>query len=496
MKATAPAQPVNSSLNPAEAQIAPYPHIDKYPTVVGSSLTLTYLSAVYRIAQTGYRREYVDCLDELLERDAHAYSCFATRIMAIAAARIEIEPASCEESEKALAKQYADEFRSDFERIENLRQSIASLMWAVYYGVAASEIGWVFEGRVKPRILYWIHSRRIAYPDPNSWNPKIWDMGAVRNWDFLSQTAVGWGVDMYEQPGKFIVHAPQLRGDYPTRDGVGRETAYWSAIKLMAARGAGQFIERFAKPWVVSTYNTKGADAKNPRIATSEPSGGDIGAAQAAGKALGSGASSCVTLPDSVSLDLKGPGANSTGQGKLVHSELIDLCNKEISKAALGSSDTIEAGANGSRSSTSERRKNQIDLNRYDAACLGDTLTRDMSSPWQLYNHPENPHLRPVVHIYVEDRLTPAEQMDLAKEGAQVGLPVDADKLGDAIGIDLVAADAKTGRRLYPVKPIENLKLLNVAEPPGDTANESAAVAANTSTDVVPFASTETPGST
>src|SRR5512140_3237452 len=90
MKATAPAQPVNSSLNPAEAQIAPYPHIDKYPTVVGSSLTLTYLSAVYRIAQTGYRREYVDCLDELLERDAHTYSCFATRIMAIAAARIEI----------------------------------------------------------------------------------------------------------------------------------------------------------------------------------------------------------------------------------------------------------------------------------------------------------------------------------------------------------------------------------------------------------------------
>ena len=451
--------------NPAEAALAPWPSIDKYPTVLGSNLTLTYLSAVFRLAQTGYRREYVDCLDELLERDAGTYCCYSTRILAIAAARIEIEPASCDDSELEEAKKYALEFKQDFERIENLRQSIASLMWAVYYGVTGSEIGWVFEERIKPRCLYWIHSRRIAYPDPNSWNPKIWDLGAVKNWDFLEPTNTGWGVDVYDFPGKFIIHAPQLRGDYPTRDGVGRETAFWQALKLMAARGGGQYIERFAKPWVLGYYNTQGTGMTAPRVADTK----DIDACDKAIRALGTGNSACASLPNSIKVELDGPGAHSSTTGKLVHDDFVNLCDSQISRAVLGSSDTVQAGENGSRASTSERRKNQIDINRYDAACLGDTLTRDLAGAWQQLNHADRPHLRPRVVVYVEDRLTPAEKMALAKDGASVGMPIDADKTAADVGLDLVDKDSKDGRVLLPVKPIENLKYLESGtdrEPP------------------------------
>ena len=47
-----------------------------------------------------------------------------------------------------------------------------------------------------------------------------------------------------DHPGKFIVHAPQIRGDYPTREGLGRQLAYWFALKLIATRGAPQRANR------------------------------------------------------------------------------------------------------------------------------------------------------------------------------------------------------------------------------------------------------------
>lgn len=443
-------------VQPHEAQIAPWPTIDRYPTVIGSNLTMTYLAAVYRMCTTGYRREYVDCLDELLERDPHAYCCYSTRILSVAGSRITCEPPTHEDSEDELAKKIAAEFSADFFGINNLRQSLATLLWACYYGVQASEIGWERSTRYKPRELFWIHSRRIAYPDPNSWSPRIWDLGAVGSWDFLktSETALGFGVDPSDYPNKFIFHAPQYRGDYPTRDGVGRETAMWSALKLMGARGVSQYIERFSKPWAIATYTT-GNDGK-PRVASTD----DINAVNAATKALGTGNSAAATIPDSTSIELSGPGANSSS-GKLLQGEFIQICNSEISKAVLGNTDSVESGPNGSRSSTSERMKGQRAIYKYEAACLGDTLTRDLSLAWTRLNYPGQEHLRPNVIVHIEEEMTPLEIIEIAAKAAAIGVPVDARLTGAKVGVDVVRADAKDTLICRPLRPTENLDTLN-----------------------------------
>jgi phage gp29-like protein len=442
---------------PQSATIAPWPTIDRYPTVLGSSLTLTYLSAVYRMATTGYRREYVDVLDELLERDPHAYACYSTRILTVAGSRVTCDAPPCEESEVELANQMAAEFSADFFGINNLRQSIAALLWSCYYGVQSSEIGWVKITRFQPKELFWIHSRRIAYPDPNSWEPRIWDLGAVGSWDFLktSDTALGFGLDPKDHPNRFIFHAPQYRGDYPTRDGVGRETAMWSALKLMGARSASQFVERFSKPWAIATYTT-GADG-HPRVASDE----DINAVNAATKALGTGNSAAATIPDSTSIALSGPGAEGGGKGKLLQAEYIQLCNSEISKAVLGNSDSVESGPNGSRSSTSERMKGQRAIFKYDAACIGDTLTRDLSLAWTRLNYPGKEHLRPLVVFHIEEEMTPLEIIEIAAKAAAIGIPVDARATGAKIGVDVVPDDAKDTLICRPLKPTENLDTLN-----------------------------------
>jgi len=448
-------------VQPNEAQVAPWPTIDRYPTVLGSTLTLTYLAAVYRMSTNGYRREYVDCLDELLERDSHAYCCYSTRILTVAGSRITCDTPPCGDNEKELADKMAAEFSADFFGINNLRQSIASLLWACYYGVQACEIGWERLDRFRPKELFWIHSRRIAYPDPASWEPRIWDLGAVNAWDFMkpSATTLQFGIDPKEYPNRFIFHSPQYRGDYPTRDGVGRETAMLSALKLMGLRGASQYIERFAKPWVWATFST--TETGKPRVAGDI----DIRAAESAVRVLGTGNATGGVLPDSIAMHLDGPGANSSTAGKLVHAEFIQLCNAEESKAILGNSDSVESGPNGSRSSTSERMKGQRAIYKYEAACLGDTLSRDLSLAWTRLNYPGKEHLRPLVIIHIEEEMTPAEIITLAKDGASIGIPVDANKTAAKAGLDVVAKDAVDSRICLPLANVSDLTQLEYPRP-------------------------------
>jgi phage gp29-like protein len=300
-----------------------------------------------------------------------------------------------------------------------------------------------------------------------SWAPRLWDLGAIHNWDFLRtdvSTSAGFGVDFAEFPNKFIIHAPQYRGDYPTRDGVGRETALMSALKLMGLRSVSQYIERFAKPWSLATFST--SDTGTPRIAGKE----DIAKADAAIKALGTGNAASATIPDSIKVALLGPGAQSTGNGKLQQSEFIQLCNAETSKAVLGNSDSVETGPNGSRSSTGERMKGQRAIYKYDAACLGDTLTRDLSLAWTRLNYPGKEHLRPLIIIHIEEEMTPQEIMSLAKDGVSIGMPLDADKLAGDVGLTNIAADATEGRICRPLANVTNPETLDVAyvppEPP------------------------------
>ena len=101
--AAVPAPPIPP--DPSEARYAPWPNYDKYPVVLGSNLTLQYLSTVFRLATTGYRREYVDVLDELLERDPGTYCVLAQRVMGVAGGRIIIEAADCDDADADAAEE-------------------------------------------------------------------------------------------------------------------------------------------------------------------------------------------------------------------------------------------------------------------------------------------------------------------------------------------------------------------------------------------------------
>jgi len=446
---------------PQGGTLAPWPTSDKYPTVIGSQLTLQYLSNVFRTAQTGYRREYVDVLDELLERDPNAYAVMSQRILAVAGGKLSMMPAVVDGPDAERAAEIAHECEKAIQCIEQRRQALASLLWGVFYGVSCSEINWgVSDGIWAPTSLSWIHSRRLAYPDPADWKVRIWDLGMMVGWGQTTAqafdsatTASVFGLSPYAFPGKFIVHQPQLRGDYPTRDGLGREMAYWMALKLMGARNLAQFVERFGRPWPIGYYNTTKEGKDKPRAAVDD----DIKALEATMQNIGSGSLSGAALPNSVWTEMSGPmSGNYSLPAELPQETLIRVCDSQIAKAVLGQDDTTHAGPNGGRASTETRKDGTLELYRYDSACLCDTLKRDLV--WYIVhlNYPGEEYLCPTPHIDVEPPPNRAENAKIIVDMVTAGAPIDAENAAVLTGLKLVPAPTQEPRRLFLCKGTEN----------------------------------------
>lgn len=439
-------------------QLAPYPLIDRYPIVIGQNLTLTYVASVFRLATTGYRQQYVDLLDELLEQDPHLYSVVQKRILSVANGRLEVTPAELPEGDKRAdrAAELAAWVGQELARMPELVQQLAGLLWGgVYYGVGAAEIHWSRDakGWTADRLTF-VHSRRLAYPDPQAWDLYIWDQGQVYGWQSpWGATPTNnsiFGLRVADYPGKFVVHAPSLRGDYPTRDGVGRQVATFALLKRIGGRGASDYLERFAKPWVDLSFSTQ-ADG-HPR----EASAPEILEAQQAAGTQGVGSLASYVHPDSIKVD---PKSADSGRPKITYTEWIGLCDSQNSKAVLGGTLGTEGGKSGGNRSLGEvQERGELDLEAYDAKCLADTLDRDLIQWLVRLNFPEDIDIAPHAMIHVAKDPDPATVLKNVYLATQSGMPVDADWAAQETGMQLVDKDDEDG-------PQRRTFLSDVADP-------------------------------
>jgi phage gp29-like protein len=431
-----------------DGALAPWPLNDRQPIVIGPGLSLNYVSAVFRLSIVGYRQQYVDLLEELLEKDPHAYSVVSKRVLGVAGGRLELTPAECPagSNDAALAQEISDRCTEMLKDIPDLTQHLAALSWATYYAIVGAETHWQRDGLTGfiPDRLSFIHSRRLSYPVSNSWDLYIWDLGAVLPGQ-NARTNGSYGLRVADAPGKFIIHAPQIRGTYPTREGLGRQIAYWLVLKLIATRGAPQYLERFAKPWPEATYTTSLDDTK--RVASKE----DIADAKQALRAMGAGSLSHWVHADTIELDLR--TADQGSSPKLTYAEWIAICNGEVSKAGLGGTLTTEVGTTGgNRSLGDTQKKGEQSLLANDAKLLAATVKRDLVAVMVALNWPGVPkRLVPNVAIHVDDAPDPLKLIEKGSKAASAGMPVDADKLAEQAGVPLVAPGDTKARRLFPV---------------------------------------------
>ena len=385
--------------------VAPAALVDRYPTILGTSLTATYLSSVFRLALIGYRQQFVDLLGELLDLDPHLFSVVEKRVLSSANGHLEFKsfrlPPGHKDTE--LAQKAADMVQTEVDRIPFLTQSLASLLWGIYYGITAAEIFWTRDslGWHIDRLDF-VHSRRLSYPDMQSWSLHVWDQGQVLGWQSFGESPTNnalFGTCIADWPGKFIVFAPQLRGDYPTREGIGRQVAIWSLFKRAGVRGAMGYLERFAKGFLDGTYST--TDGGKPRTATDN----DIAKLEAALRDVGPNPAGYVMHPDSTTITPK--GYEGTGTAKITYQEFIDLCDTQSSKAALGgtlSTDHKGSGGLGGSGTAEVQERGEVDLEQYDATCLAESIRSSMVYWLVRMNMPEALHVLPACFLNVESR--------------------------------------------------------------------------------------------
>lgn len=444
-----------ANVNGGEGVLAPWPLIDRYPTILGSRISIAYISAVFRMCLAGYRQQYVDLLDELLVGEPHGYAVLQHRFNTTAGGRLEVTPASLPKGhpDTEEAKRIADDISAQIDSIPERQKALNRLLWGLYYGVSGAENIWDLgpDGWRVVGINY-INSRRIAYPDQSSWRPRIWDQGTVSTVIPIGSqpTTELFGCRVDDFPGKFIIFEASIRGDYPTREGLGQQLAYWFGLKGMTARGAGEYIERFGKPWALATYSTV-QPGMPPRAAPQE----DIDKADAALAALGIGALAGATLPDTIKISLQGPGVSSGSNG-INHEKWLAYIDSQIEEVVLTTSGITTPGEHGSRSSREVMKEGTRETFRYDARCLADTLKRDLARPLVALRHPGKEHLCPHIAIHVDELPDPLKIIEIASKGANAGLPIDADKVAERIGYDLVPNETGNKHRLMvPIKPVE-----------------------------------------
>ena len=437
---------------PAEAQpiagsslLARAPVIDRYPIIIGQNLTGQYLTSAYRSATSGWRYQLVDLLNELIEHDGHARAVVRQRILAVAGGRIEVLPAKLRKDhpDADLAKVLADDFSDQFEAIPARTQAIAQLNWGIFYGLSALETEWDnSDEQWSPIGLSNIHSRRLNYTNPTTWDVYIYDQGQVGPGYKTSPTNGIAGLRVADYPGKFIVHAPALNADYPTRDGEGRYIGILMLLKRAVMRASAQDFERTIRPWVLGYFNRDGETVQGGNVrSVANPE--DISKLEQALTVLGAGAMSSAALPDSVRVELlrAASAMNAT--------DFLSFLNREMSKALLGQAFTTEPGANGNLSTSQMAKEGTMEILRYDARCLADTLERDLTRPWMRLNYPDAHRiLCPRIVIHVDEIPDPEKVMKIALQGTQIDMPIDADKLAEQTGLELIPAkDPSVPRR-------------------------------------------------
>lgn len=428
--------------------LAPSPLVDRYPIVVGQSLTASYLASVFRLCTTGYRQQFVDLCNELLEQDPHLFSVVSKRILSSSVGRVEIVAADIGQNDPDFdsAQECARMVREQLRRVPGLCRSLTELLWGIYYGLSAAEIFWTRNsGGWNVDHLGFVHSRRLSYPDYQSWSLYIWDQGQVWGWQapYTSPTNDGmFGLRVADWPGKFIVHQPQLRGDYPTRDGIGRQVAMWAVFKRVGARGAVAYLERFAKSFMDVSWTTQ--PDGNPREASAE----DIAIAESISAAIGPGSGSYAAHPDSVKINpLSFDGGSSS---KLTWQQWIEICDAQMSKAALGGTLGTEVGRTGGNRALGEvQERGELTLEQYDATVLGETVKRDLVSWIVRLNRPEWLHLVPEVIVHVDPDPAPMSLVELGLKMTEMGAPVDLDALAEKVGVRLVENETDRPRRSY-----------------------------------------------
>lgn len=337
------------------------PTNDKWPTMLGVSMTPENVTAsVYR-AHRGYMGRFCDLLSEQRGKVTHLQGVLSVREKAVSSARWTIVPADTGKKRKdAQAAKIADYVTTRFKAVPQFNEAIHHLTAGIYFGRSALETQWARDATGIGIKRFWhIHPKRLSFAA--DWSVHLYDeMGNNVNPEFGTFP----GVDIRARfPDRFVLHQPQTTaGEYPTRQGVGYALVWTSLFYVWTTRDWMQYAELFGRPWRLGVWSKATASRE------------DINALERAAREV-SGATGAA-LPAGADLKLLYPGNAGS-----VHAELRGAFNAEISKVVLGQTGTTELGDRGSYAAVKAHDLVREDIKESDGVSASESMTADVVRP-------------------------------------------------------------------------------------------------------------------
>lgn len=341
--------------------VGPQPLFDQFERI-GGGLTPAQVSSIVRDADTGNIRRFVDLANESRQKDGHLQSVLSTRELALKALEFEVGPPEDEPTD--IEKQWAKRCQRALRQAANFADLLSFMQGAVYYGHATAEIIWkvdIDDGLMRPERFQFIGPRRFVFDQKTG--KLLWsDSGTSAT-----------GIDLVaEFPGTFLQYQPRVNGDVPAREGLARVLIWPALFRNWSVRDWLQLGEIGWKPWRFGKYKKNAP--KEDRLALK-----DI-----LSKIATTGSAS---FPDTFDIEVMWP-TGQVGRTTSEHRELFDAMGREISKAAIGGTLTVEAGDRGARALGDVHDLVRADILLSDAAGIGGLVNRMFVAEWYRLNAP------------------------------------------------------------------------------------------------------------
>ncbi|MGA2191751.1 MAG: DUF935 family protein [Nitrospirota bacterium] len=321
---------------------------DRRSAYPSAGLSPRRLTNILRAADAGDLVLQMELFSEMEEKDAHLFSCLQTRKLAVSGSDWDILPGAPGGEEAA---SFAKDVVSG---IWNFEEALTDLLDAVGKGFSVTEIMWDIEaGKIIPRELRKRPQKRFTFmgPDGCSGPPRL-----------LTDDEPEFGVPLL--PDKFMVHLYRAGADIPERGGLLRVLSWVYLFKNYALKDWVAFCEVFGMPLRLGVYAPSAS--KEDKEALVE-----------AVTQLGSDAAGIISENTRIQFIEAAKG----GTGSSPYGEMIDLMNKEVSKAVLGQTLTTDVGSSGSYAAGKVHEGVRMDIVRADARALERTVNRDLIRP-------------------------------------------------------------------------------------------------------------------
>lgn len=315
---------------------------------IGGGMTPREVTSIFRQADAGDPRGLMDLANDSRQKDCHLQAVCSTSEESIAGLKWRLVPA-----EDALVKEKkaADQTEEALRACPTFARLLAHLAGGVYYGRAIGETIWTKDsGKLIPTDFEAHAPRRFAFRLADS--RLVWrDVGmSYEGIDFRA-----------EFPHKFIVSQPRVTGDVPQREGLCRVLVWAALFRNWTMSDWLRTAEMSWKPWRIGTYEKGAAQEDKDGLETVLRQLTTDGAGM---------------IPGTTKIAIEWP-QGSTGS-KATHSELVNVIAQEMSKAALGQTETVQASDSSGYAQAKVHDAVRKDLREARAQQVANDITRDL----------------------------------------------------------------------------------------------------------------------